>query len=342
MTTPIQFGEYGEPQLLLLALLAYSRETTRDHTRVFRNAQRLSADDHQWLGQGFTLAQSIKEGVQGNQAFFNSLVRFSGSVSQFQVKTFPESLDPEELIPYSVRVRHLLPALAREWTSDGDVERKQSFGLISELVGKYLQSKSNILVPGASLGRLSHELATLEHQVTAVEDDLLKSVTYQFLRSASTACFYPYILNTCNRRNPEDHAVALKFPDDAEIIKSPVNYVTDDFFQWATESEQKFDAIATSFFLDACDTSIVKLTKIFSLLLKQGGVWINFGSLQYEGDVRRDGHVYEASAEEVLMVVSKCGFELLEHGFVKTSYMANPRSLMFSEHDALFFVARKM
>ena len=341
----LQIGAYGEPQLLLLALLAYSRDTARDNARVIRNLQRLSLSDHQWLGEAFPLADSIKNGISLNQDFFNNLVRNRALVADFQVNAFPESLAPEELLPYSMRVRQLLSAVAREWSLNGELERKQCFGLISDFVKKYLPSDSSILLPGASLGRLAHELAALDHTVTAVEDDMLKSLAYRFLQNGFSAEISPYILNTCNRREPDDNAVSLTVPENPDILKLPVSYVMDDFFAWATEdSERKFDAIVTSFFIDACETSIAQLCRIFQILLKQGGVWINVGSLtySYEGDVRKEGKIYEASAEEVLMVAGKCGFEVLEHGFVKTTYAANPRSLMYSEHDALFFVARKI
>ena len=324
MEQPVfKVGAYGEPQLLLLALLAYGKEVSGEISRVHGNFQRLSLSDHQWLGGSFQLAESLKDGVSVNQAFFHGLVRQRALVPSLEVTTFPDSLAPDELLSSSARVRQLLAALAREWTLAGSVEREQCFGFVCNLMRKYCPAQETILIPGASIGRLAHELAALGHSVTAVEDDLLKALAFKYLESKLTSDICPYVLNTCNRLEPNDHAIKLRIPDNSEIVNYPVNYVSDDFFAWATEDEKrKFGAVVTSFFIDACDTPIVQLCRILHLQLNAGGVWANLGSLSYsyEGEVRREDRVYQASAEEVLLAVSKCGFEVLEHGFVKTSY----------------------
>jgi carnosine N-methyltransferase len=338
-------AQASEAALTLLAFLAYSKETAGEVSRVSRNFQRLSEADKQWLGQGeqSLLAEEMKRGISVNQKFFHDLV----SRRLLSIDALPQSIAPEELVPYSKRVRQLLMALVREWTEDGAEERAACFGTISELLLKHLTKRPcSVLMPGGSMGRGALELAKKvgdECEVTVVESDLMKSLVFKYLTVAeerSTIC--PYILNTCNRRRAAILGKTQSIPDDLDILqnsKNSVQFVTDDVFQWATEETRKFDVIVTSFFLDACDTSIAQLTRIFSVLLNPNGLWINFGSLCYDDST---SSIYEASAEEVLLVVSRAGFDLVEHGFKKTTYCANRHSLMSSELDAMFFVARKL
>ena len=344
-----------EGALTLIALLAYTKETSGEISRVSRNFQRLSHADKQWLSEVTatgrkSLAEDMSHGISVNQTFFQQLVKHRLLLPQLHIQTFPESIAPEELVPYSMRVRHLLMALVREWTADGAGERGILLDTINDLLQKHMSKRPcTVLMPGGSMGRVALELVSKmgECDVTIVERDLLKSLVFKYItESVIDAEISPYILNTCNRRISEIIGKTLTIPDNREIIvnRNSVHFITDDFFQWASEETRKFDVIVTSFFLDACDTSITQLTRIFGLMLDSGGLWVNFGSLlyNYEGESTDSSLIYEASAEEVLMAVSRCGFDLIEQGFKKTSYCANPHSLMYSELDALYFVARKI
>mmetsp|Transcript_20158 Transcript_20158/g.16856 ORF Transcript_20158/g.16856 Transcript_20158/m.16856 type:complete len:118 (+) Transcript_20158:154-507(+) len=73
--------------------------------------------------------------------------------------------------PLHYRVRLLLTELVRDWSVEGDEERKQSYEpLIKELPAE----RCHVLVPGCGTGRLAYDVAVRGHDVEANDFDIMK------------------------------------------------------------------------------------------------------------------------------------------------------------------------
>nr|CAN64640.1 hypothetical protein VITISV_033931 [Vitis vinifera] len=93
-----------------------------------------------------------------------------------------------------------------------------------------------------------------------------------------------------------------------------------------------WDAVVTCFFIDTAH-NIVEYIEIISRILKDGGVWINFGPLLYHfADMygQEDEMSIELSLEDVKKVALHYGFQMEKERTIETTYTTNPRSMMQS------------
>jgi len=135
-------------------------------------------------------------------------------------------------------------------------------------------------------------------------------------------------------------------------MRPPLGMSSGDFVAIYGEKELSnpagsYDCVMTCFFIDTAPNVIEYIETIF-YALRPGGVWINLGPLlyhwskdqDYNGDERYNKSI-ELSYEEVRHVVKKVGFVFLEEDRVKCTYTRHRRSIMHTEFNALFFVAKK-
>lgn len=134
------------------------------------------------------------------------------------------------------------------------------------------------------------------------------------------------------------------------------------------EYANAFNAVATCFFIDTAPNIISYIDTIRNCL-KTGGIWINLGPLLWhfesaptpaERDKQRGRVVpqhthdhgddgigepgsFELSNEEVVTLVERCGFEILElKSAGPTGYIQDPASMLHNIYQPVFWVARKM
>ena len=100
-----------------------------------------------------------------------------------------------------------------------------------------------------------------------------------------------------------------------------------------------WDAVLTCFYVDACPDVTLACEHIHAVL-RPGGLWINQGPLLYHWN-RAAAEVPRLSADELLLLIGRLGFELLEHSHRVCSYSQDPLSMCRSEYHCLFFVAMK-
>ncbi|MBA0820011.1 hypothetical protein Gohar_027847 [Gossypium harknessii] len=104
-----------------------------------------------------------------------------------------------------------------------------------------------------------------------------------------------------------------------------------------------WDAVVTCFFIDTAH-NIIEYIEIISRILKEGGVWINFGPLLYHfADMygQEDDMSIELSLEDVKKIAFHYGFELEKEQTIETTYTTNPRSMMQNHYHAAFWTMRK-
>jgi len=86
----------------------------------------------------------------------------------------------------------------------------------------------------------------------------------------------------------------------------------------------------------------VKACALVHTVLRDGGLWINFGPLLYHGKSTSALEAPQLAADELVLLVQRSGFEMLSEGDKECQYGQDPLSMCRSEYRALFFVARKV
>ena len=100
-----------------------------------------------------------------------------------------------------------------------------------------------------------------------------------------------------------------------------------------------WDAVLTCFFVDACP-DITRVCQHIHRVLRPGGVWTNQGPLLYHWN-RTAAEVPRLSADELLLLLDRIGFEILEQDTRVCSYSQDEVSMCRSQYYCLYFVARR-
>ncbi|XP_066945805.1 carnosine N-methyltransferase [Macrobrachium rosenbergii] len=251
------------------------------------------------------------------------------------------------------KVKSTIRQIVRDWSPLGEKERSLCYGpVIEQIVRLYppdcLDTSSiNILVPGAGLGRLAHEIARRGYSCQGNEFSLFMLMASNFIlnkcRGPNSLRVYPWVHTGSNQLTNENQLQEATFPDQDPSELPPQAQFTiaaGDFLEIYTEADS-WDCIATSFFID-CASNIVAFIETIFKILKPGGYWVNLGPLLYHFEEQPDEHSIELSYEEVRHIVEGLGFEItVEKTSVETTYTQNANSMMHYGYRSIFFVARK-
>lgn len=145
-----------------------------------------------------------------------------------------------------------------------------------------------------------------------------------------------------NIKSSKEQLEPVRIPDIAPF-DLPDNAVfgcaAGDFLEIAHEQVGEWDAVTTCFFLDTANNIVAYVEAIWAIL-KPGAYWMNIGPLLYHFADSGEPSL-ELTLDQVLHIVEKIGFEILERKTVKTKYAAKRSALMNVIYDAEFWVARK-
>lgn len=208
----------------------------------------------------------------------------------------------------------------RDWSSEGLIEREPTMPCILSAVEKafpkdsrFRDSPPKMLVPGAGLGRLGHEIANLRgFDVTINEWSYHMLLAYHWLQTLekpNSISFHPFVDSWSHRTTVASLIREVQFPDNVDLLsQSSVNMVDGDFTKVFDSEQGTFDAVVTLFFLDTARNLLTYLWTIHSML-KPGGVWINHGPLLY-----RETLALKLTLEEVILLAEAVGFRFEQPG----------------------------
>ncbi|KAE9586516.1 putative S-adenosyl-L-methionine-dependent methyltransferase [Lupinus albus] len=255
------------------------------------------------------------------------------------------------------KVRCIIRNIVRDWAAEGKNERDQCYMPILEELNTLFPNRSKdsppaCLVPGAGLGRLALEISRLGFVCQGNEFSYYMMICSSFiLNNSETAgewTIYPWIHSNCNSLSDSDQLRPVSIPDihpASAGITEGFSMCGGDFVEVYNDPSQEgtWDAVVTCFFIDTAH-NIVEYIEIISKILKDGGVWINFGPLLYHfADMygQEDEMSIELSLEDVKKVALHYGFEFEKERTIETTYTTNPRSMMQNRYFAAFWTMRK-
>jgi carnosine N-methyltransferase len=179
-------------------------------------------------------------------------------------------------------------------------------------------SPQTVLVPGAGLGRLAHDLYEYGFRVEANEVSIpMATAAYWILHQTHQGKIHPFAFDfIMNEVSSEDRYQEIDFPDRDMVYNihmhptGPVgslSYTMGDFvLVYSSQVRSKsFHSVVTSFFIDTA-TNIYEYILIIRHVLKENGTWVNVGPLQWHGNAK-----LRPSCDELRLLIESMGFRVL-------------------------------
>ncbi|OBZ76846.1 hypothetical protein A0H81_03380 [Grifola frondosa] len=277
------------------------------------------------------------------------------------------------------KLRSTLKQFVRDWSDEGKPERDLCYepmkrALVEHFADIPFEERRNfrVLVPGAGLGRLAWDVASLGFACQGNEFShyMLLSSFFMLNRTDEVRkhTIYPYVHSFSNLPTSDAAVRPVAIPDvlpsalppasdfslspvspAAHLACPPLTIGAGDFEEiYGAEDNEgepqsgQWDAILTCFFIDT-SKNIVNYLRIIHRILAPGGVWINLGPLlwHYENNTTNDPSI-ELSLDEVKALARQIGFELSNERTVDTTYTNNPQSMLGYVYHAAFWTATKV
>jgi len=280
------------------------------------------------------------------------------------------------------KVSSVLKSLYRDWSIDGRAERDQCYQPLLEGTKQHLPVSTasrppRLVVPGAGVGRLALELASLGYEVQGNEFSLHMLLASDFILNSGWTPerqlhINPWLLETQNIRENIDQIRSVAIPDvDPVFLLEVDNENAPEFSMAAGEfvsiyadpsQHEKWDGVVAAFFLDTAPC-IVDYIRVIHSMLVEGGVLLSLGPLLYHWSgppIRPDDgsfegyfdrHAYldprylqsvDVSWEDVKIVMENVGFDIVDEKFEMTAdYTSNSKSMKPSRFECVYCVARK-
>jgi SAM-dependent methyltransferase len=208
--------------------------------------------------------------------------------------SFARAADPSQKNVYDCGAQ-VIAHIVRDWTVLGKPVRASIYDWCREMVEKYVSISSSslpILVPGAGLGRLAHDLAFLSkgYSVEANEVSLsMAAAAHSILQTKGNGTVYPFAIDSfANEVESGRHYDQVPYPDvkfpleDTTSHHGSVSYTIGDFvkiYRWQ-RPKATFGCVVTCFFLDTA-TNVYEYLSTIEHALAPGGLWINIGPLRW-------------------------------------------------------------
>uniref|UniRef100_A0A915EHX1 carnosine N-methyltransferase n=1 Tax=Ditylenchus dipsaci TaxID=166011 RepID=A0A915EHX1_9BILA len=352
--------EVEAAEKVINALLYYKKYVLLKLKKKADSVNKLPMDDRlllSFLPDHFKL---VREATLQNQKLIEIIVN-CGVNMLAETCAIRQAFEISQLRPssehYMSKVKSTLKQIVRDWAAEGMTERKTNYDKVLQVINKHFSSEDrheiNILVPGAGLGRLAWELLRDGFSVTGNEFSIFMLLTSNFIlntcHEVDEFTIYPYVMEFSNSWSYTDQLRPIKFPDVSTLLhserKNVFSMCAGDFLQAYEKEGEKFDCVATVFFLDTAANPITYIRTIHRIL-KTGGIWVNFGPLTYHFEDSEEENSLELPFDELVRIIGELGFhinELEEKGInMPVEYVANASSMLKYTYECGFFKCTKL
>ncbi|XP_063051849.1 carnosine N-methyltransferase isoform X2 [Engraulis encrasicolus] len=279
---------------------------------------------HQQLVPNFlSNLDRIRQCVDHNHDVLQAIVH--NCIHMFENMEYGQYEDQRKARPTSTfdmdKLKSTIKQFVRDWSEVGKAERDSCYAPIIQEIQKQFPldkcdvSKVSVLVPGAGLGRLAWEIASLGYTCQGNEWSFFMLFSSHFVlnrcENENSMTLYPWVHQFSNNKHSSDQIRPIAFPDvNPQSLPHDSNFsmVAGDFQEVYTE-EDAWDCIATCFFIDTAHNALDYIETIWNIL-KPGGIWINLGPLLYHFENMANELSIELSYEDMKAAILKYGFEL--------------------------------
>ena len=343
-------------KICLKEMLDYSKNCEHIIKKLEKNYSSLSKNHLDKLPFNYKeKIEKVKNGIQLNQDFYNKVASLYGS--EFDYITFTKEQHEEHryLEEYLIRT-FVMKCLMRDWTIESKPERDNNYGMVLKEVKKYFNyddknliqnNKIKALVPGTGCCRLGFELAKRGFDVEVNDFCFIYILCDDYLFNYSHKDEFQFCPSIHSFSNSYTESAVLKkysFPDvdiKEELIKSgakPIIFTKGDFLLKFKGVKDQYDLVVTCFFIDV-SKNIVELVEIMHDLLKQGGVWINLGCLDYYHSPNHES--IDLTWDELRQVIINYDFDIKNEVTEHVPYGVKEGDMMSNYYGTVFFTAMK-
>ena len=291
-------------------------------------------------------AKRLEKAMSDNQVFLTSISRRYWPNQEYFNKYNIKEIDELAYKEYSCLNYAVFMYIYRDWTEDRKKEREIHYKPIIEVVQKYVQPKSKILLPGAALLRLGYELAKLGYDIDANDYNFVNVILCDYLFNYSKInefTFQPLIRSFSNYMTEEEVFRKFSFPDEKINLegKGKMTMFAGDFITMYNDKPNTYDCIITCFFIDTAK-NVIEYIDVINKVLKTGGIWINFGPLSYHWIGYQNIPTIELPYDKLKEVILNYGFEyVLEEPNKTVTYCAVDNFMKNAYFSCLFFIVKK-
>mmetsp|Transcript_11117 Transcript_11117/g.14534 ORF Transcript_11117/g.14534 Transcript_11117/m.14534 type:complete len:445 (-) Transcript_11117:1075-2409(-) len=264
-----------------------------------------------------------------------------------KVSTYGEILE-HEISSYD-SILNVVAHVVRDWSSVG--ERRHYQWCLIQLLSLYNERAGvKILIPGAGLGRLAFDIAREGFFVEANECSVvMATASYNIISGKATGTLHPWCYDSfLNEIKSEARYDSLNYPDISppESFHAPptnLSYTVGDFVSSYSSSSRyrSFDSVVTCFFIDTA-SNFYEYVSVIDHVLKDGGMWINYGPLQWHKNA-----LITPSSDEMFETLKDFGFEIrkwdVDRRFLNYRNFEEdiPRYTKTEGYNSLMFVVMK-
>ena len=222
----------------------------------------------------------------------------------------------------------------RDWAW-GELENEASLQQITAaLVASGGTASDNTLVLGAGACRLAYDLhrATNSGRTIALDFNPLLLLIARQIVNGEKLQMYEFPIAPKSMRD----VAILRTLSAPEVPAADFCFVLADVLR-PPFSPASFDTIVTPWLIDIVSEDLPIFAARINQLLKPGGRWINFGSLNFDHPQRSRRY----STEEVLLIVEETGFSAPQLSQATIPYMCSPASCHGRQETVFTFCATK-
>ncbi|XP_066912263.1 carnosine N-methyltransferase-like [Clytia hemisphaerica] len=300
----------------------------------------------------FERIKDWQEALDTNQSFLSKIVEYTKGM--FVNSNLEGSDDSSPITSDDIdRVRTTIKQCVRDWSIEGAEERNNTYKLITDELIRLFPVVANrkhidILVPGAGLGRLMHDIARLGFCCQGNEFSLYMLFASNYILntcgSQSMDTILPWLHQTVNVVSNDDQTRGVSIPDiNPQDLDGNCNFsmAAGDFLEVYREPSC-WNVVAMSFFLDTAH-NVIEYIERAHYILKPGGYLIHLGPLLYHFAGMEKEQSIELTYDEVKHVmINHFNFKLIKEELgVKSSYIRNVRSMFTVVYNCAFLVLQK-
>ena len=342
-------GEHDTEELQAFENVVLHFKNYRNSTLILpkmkeKQAKRLLDSGLEPLNDYFRMLDTVQDRIVRNSFFLKEIIA-DINVNDNMIDINYSGMD---------KIRSVLRQFTRDWSLQGLEERNQTYTpILNELYQLYSSDARNraqvrILVPGAGLARLAHDIAQQGYQVQGNEFSFYMLLASDWVLNKNNCGqeweIYPWIHSFSNMKSMKDIVNGVIIPDikvGDGITPERFSMVGGDFLQVYSNENQKesWDTVVTCFFMDTA-TDIRKYIDIIYKVLKNGGFWINLGPLMYHFEDSTEDSI-ELPLDQVMKIIKGKGFKILRDEFRDCTYTNCPDSLLTYTYKCAFFTVQK-
>jgi Carnosine N-methyltransferase len=223
------------------------------------------------------------------------------------------------------------PNVHRDWCW-GEAENEASVAVVLDALGRHRADRT--LVLGAGAGRLAYDLHQRSAARTTVALDFnpLLAMLGSRIAAGETIELHEFPLAPIDA----DHAALLRQLAAPAPSREGLGFVIADAHR-PPYAAKTFDAVVTPWLVDILPGSFGELCARINRLLDDGGVWVNFGSLNFH----QADPAAQLGPEECFEIIEQQGFEEPTHKDTTIPYLCSPASRHGRQETVLSWSAVK-